>query len=514
MSAIDVNGGADRGGAVRRLWALLLSPRATWVLIAALAVLYVVAYGVDGEQPFHDGTHRGGWWTWTDQGLYLRSARAFAEANLSSTEHWYPMGYPLLGVPFVHVWPDHPFFVVDLAFFLAAAVLFARICEHFEVPRNAALLLFAAALVGDYRVFREWLVPWSTTPVVVYVHGLLLIAITKRTPSRAAIVVAAVCAALTAVTRPSDALFAVPFVVVIAARCFAELSPREAVARLLPGALVGTVILAAYAALHVSVYGFALSEYMINSRNVGFDFHDFGLKLYALVIDPVPLWFGGDGMAHRAPWIALALPGLVIGAHRFGWRWLLVCVVVVVDFAIYTSYADTMPLSLWRFNSVHYFKIAYPLLALAATVAVMAALRDRRVAIGVVVAVLLVFSVRLEVRQSAASVRVLDPRRLEIDCAACGTFRALRVAPLDLPFDDVYLTPVELTADGTVLPNLRGCRFASERGGLTIVLDRREPYRDLVVSLSTASNLSPVVPLEASALDFTLALAAPRLPGW
>ena len=45
---------------------------------------------------------------WDQSQVRIQSAEAFANANLASSEHWYALGYPLLGVPFLTLFPRDP----------------------------------------------------------------------------------------------------------------------------------------------------------------------------------------------------------------------------------------------------------------------------------------------------------------------------------------------------------------------------------------------------------------------
>lgn len=514
-----------------RVAPLLDAPRVTALLLLALAVLYVVAYGLDPSVPGHDRVHPTGWWGWFDQGRYLASARAFASGDLSTSAHWYPMGYPLLGALFVGLMPDHPFFVIDLVCFLAAAALFAAIAARFAVPRNAGLLLFALATLSDGRVFREWIIPWNTSPVVVWVYAALFVAVRRPPPGRLAVAVAALCAAVTPLTRPADAAMMLPLVVAIAGRCLVEEPLPEALRRLALGLLVGAVPLALYGALHVRIYGWAPTEYMGVSRHWGFELELFWQRLYGLVIDPLPLWGEGDGMARSAPWLLLAVPGGVLGLRRWGLPFAAVAVVVVANVTLYTAYRDMAPTNLWRFNLVHYYKVSYPLAALIAWIALERATRSRANAAFLAVSVALVLSIRLETTVTPASAVRLDGRRLVVDCVECGAYRALRLAPVVAPADRVHFGWFRLATEAGPLTDLFDYRLTLVGDRLTVVFPRLVRHRRLEVEPTrmddpveptrkddpvepTRSNAPPVAEsLRAEAVDVAFALALPRLPG-
>ncbi|HWU96782.1 MAG TPA: hypothetical protein VN029_14375, partial [Sphingomonas sp.] len=104
----------------------------------------------------------GPWWRgWHDQMQYLKSAKAFLHFDLSPDQHWYPLLYPLAGAPFA--WAPTPFVPINLLCYAAAFWGFHRVCARFGVGSLAAGLLFLAATIGDLRVSKFWLEPWTTT---------------------------------------------------------------------------------------------------------------------------------------------------------------------------------------------------------------------------------------------------------------------------------------------------------------------------------------------------------------
>ena len=66
-------------------------------------------------------------------GRYYDSLRALAAGNLDPAQHWYPLGYAILAVPFVFL-GDHPFFVIDLVSLLVAYRAFIAFAIGFDIP--------------------------------------------------------------------------------------------------------------------------------------------------------------------------------------------------------------------------------------------------------------------------------------------------------------------------------------------------------------------------------------------
>ena len=102
-------------GAVTRAW----RPAGWWlrdnapvagaVLLSLLYVYnYLAYYALPGNQPAHSE----GWWGWWDQSQFLKSTLALGRLDFSADQHWYPLGYAMLGVPFAGLLRLrlHPFF--------------------------------------------------------------------------------------------------------------------------------------------------------------------------------------------------------------------------------------------------------------------------------------------------------------------------------------------------------------------------------------------------------------------
>lgn len=82
-----------------------------------ITLLYFMAYF---SSPFVPGKNLQSWWTWSDQSRYLASAYALAHGLFRSDLHWYPLGYSLLGAPFIQMSAAHPFMLPDLGCLLLA----------------------------------------------------------------------------------------------------------------------------------------------------------------------------------------------------------------------------------------------------------------------------------------------------------------------------------------------------------------------------------------------------------
>ena len=137
-----------------------------------------------------------------------------------------------------------------------------------------------------------------------------------------------------------------------------RLRPRDAGA-FLTAALVP---LAAYGALYLAIHGPHLSEYMRQSRAIGFTLHSLDLKAYLILVDPRAWIGGGEGLIRRCPWLILGLAGLLTALRRPVSAML--AAALVVQGVLYLSYVDLLPTGFWHYNNVHYWMFTFPGFAL------------------------------------------------------------------------------------------------------------------------------------------------------
>ncbi|MDG2536009.1 hypothetical protein P6144_20280 [Sphingomonas sp. HITSZ_GF] len=306
----------------------------------------------------------GPWWRgWHDQMQYLKSARAFLHFDLSPDQHWYPLLYPLAGAPLA--WAPTPFVPINLACYAVAFWGFHRVCARFGVGSFAAGLLFLAATIGDLRISKFWLEPWTTTMSTAFIWLALaeaadMIFGERRRPWLLGALLMGI-----ALVRPADVVisaviggFALWRPVLIERR-WGDL------ARGLGGA--GAALLP-YAALYLAIYGWRLTDYTILSGDYGFAFSDLAWKASILLVDPSP-WFPGEtGLLRELPWLLTGAAGLILGVMRLHGpaRWLALGMAIAA--LLYTlmmlAYVDLVPSGMWRFFNAHYFKWLFPMAAL------------------------------------------------------------------------------------------------------------------------------------------------------
>jgi hypothetical protein len=346
-------------------------PRVAWFLVA-VAALYTVAYLAHPAIPGRPETPLG-WWSWFDQGEYIKSTRAFAAHDFRPSSHFYPPAYPLLGALFVGWMPVHPLFVVDLACFMVYAAGFIAFAST-SVGRRWAMALFAFAVPFQYvPIFQQFVVPWTTIPVAAIVAVLAwMAACVASSPLRAAMFGA--LAGAIAPFRPLDMLLAAPLAAsflgapstsarTLPARVrFVEVA-RNAMILAVTAAL-GPLVLVAW---NLRIYGNVIGAYGTAVQSYGFSIGVLPQKLTALFLDSAALNLEPHAaILERFPWIALAAFGIAL-TWLDGWSVASALgVSIVLQILVYACYADLSPHGLWRYGNIHYFVWMYPYLALFA----------------------------------------------------------------------------------------------------------------------------------------------------
>ena len=395
--------------------------RAGLAMGAALLVFsYVVGILHNQARPGARALYPEGWWGWFDQGRYLRSLRAFAELDLRPSEHWYPLGYPLLGAPFAAVLPRDPFLLVDLACLLASFagfVAFARGCK-IGVPGSVGAFLLGT--IGSQSLRENWVIPWTTTPACAAIWLFLAVcvrhldaAVQESRPERwRRLLLAGMLGSLIGLFRPSDLLLPAVAAVLLGLWSLRDRSWRPADPLLL---LLGAALpLVPYGLLYLRIYGPHPTPYMLNSRGIGFRFAELPMKTVLLLIAPRPWFPSGSGLLMRLPWMAagfagmLLLPGLGTRAARRGLT--LLAAMMLAYMALFFSYVDLLPSGLWTYKNVHYFKWMLPGFALLGVVFLRELLHPpRRAPALALLAVVLVSAVRLvPVPVTGGAVRLLQ----------------------------------------------------------------------------------------------------------
>jgi hypothetical protein len=405
-----------------------------------------------------------GWWGWFDQSKTLESAQALARLDFDPARHWYPFGYSVLGAPFTLRLRMHPFFFVDLASLLLAFAGFVSVARRVGFSPLWAVLIFLFATMGDGFLFSQWVIPWNTTPVAACLW-LLLASVagvldgSHRRTLRARFAVGFL-AGIIPLFRPTETLLVLPC---LAAVLLHDLRVRRLAARpWIVTIAAGLLPVLFYGVLYLRIYGPHPSEYMLNSRGIGFTLHDLGWKAYVILLDPRPWFLDGTGLLRRAPWVALAIAGLAPALLRGRFSALL-AVMLILHAILYLSYVDLLPTGLWRYNNVHYWTWAFPAYALLAVMLLRDLVRP------------VVRSQRAIAAVSVAATAVLAFVHLDPIAAGEGKpAKMLTFAGPDAGFDPLYFGALTMRDASGELGNIQDMRAFPVPSGMRVIALRRD----------------------------------------
>jgi hypothetical protein len=360
-----------------------------------LAVLYAGFYLANPATPGNrfDPCCITGWIGWGDQGLYYKSTMALAAGNLDPALHWYPLGYALLAAPFAFL-GNHPFFPVDLVSLIAAYAAFILFAHRIGISSTIAALIFLLTSCADSIVFEQWAIPWNTTPAAAVIWGLLAVGASWLQGRRRPLLLGLLAGALPLI-RPTDGIVSAICLLWIAVADLrgGRLKWRDAIL-----VMVGVAVpILPYLALHLAIYGLNPTQYMLNSRAVGFTMHNPIWRAYVLLIEPRQWFFTGQGLMRRMPWLLFGFAG-ALWAWRRGGASALLSACLIAYCTLFLCYVDLLPTGLWNYKNIHYFKWALPGFGLLVWLLLGELFRKRPLAWGALAAVLLLSCIRVTPR--------------------------------------------------------------------------------------------------------------------
>jgi hypothetical protein len=348
-------------------------------LLVLLGVYYLVCYALSGQRPA--GAFLG-WAGWVDQGAYLQSIQAFAHGDLRSPNFFYPPLYPLAAAPFWPLLHRHATLVVDLACFLTAYGAVLAISRRFYgriLPAVVCALLFILAPIMS---IDQWVIPWTTSLATALASVLLLIyARAERAgrPFRLAsrrdwllfglffLAYGAIVA-----TRPLDIVVWLPLALAMVLRTAwsTAAAERRAAGRLLRLVQVGLLALVAGLVFVAFFFGFnLLVHHSLLGRygsaiGAGYYWDRIPERLFSLLWNSSTAYAeAGHALFERfplfGPIFALCLTALLVVRDIRFW----IVVVAALHLLLYLPYGDLLPNGFFRYMNVHYFKWAYPWLA-------------------------------------------------------------------------------------------------------------------------------------------------------
>lgn len=401
-------------------------------VLLLVAGVFAWVYWTNAAVPRGEGS--AGWMAWHDQTLYVRSAKAMLQGDLTPEKHWYPPLYPAMGAALVGWSPAHAFLPINLLALLWFSFVFIRFSDQY-LPRWGGVCVLAAALLFNTRIVEHFIIPWTTNLTDALLASGLLGLVWTREVARGVrgrlswwrIAFVALCLGLIVPTRPADSVvgmvIGMGFVwgLVRAAKTGARHLPAwPLVVAALSLALVGPVLLWVF---NMLVFAEAKGDY-VTRHALGFFPETLPVQLFSFWIDAGPI-YGRHGVAllERQPWLLFSVPGLVWilirGDASLRWVGLSVCAL----FGTYLSFAYIMPGSLWKFMTIHYFKWSLPYLGLFGVVLLVAVAGAWRRGVGrllptcvLVAGIILPLSMRIEVNHHPIRVQETAGQELGLRC--------------------------------------------------------------------------------------------------
>jgi hypothetical protein len=392
---------------------------------------YTYSYLQSPDRPSANG-HSLGWWTWADQGEYLRSAQALLRLDFSPALHVYPPLYSLAGAVFLPIFPLHPFFPVNAMLLLVFVSAFAWIggrlygrlvalpvlififwefpsvtLQHWEIPWTSSLSAgLVSVLLAAFFWFSEKDKPWfidRPTDWIVLVGFYLLYG--------------AIFA-----TRPLDVIPLFPMAFVLYAKVLLAIAHapeakkwKNLIPISLSIAISGLCLPAVYLTFNFFVFGDAFGGYLSLAASRGYYPGELFQKAVSLLFDGSAIYLeqGTALIVHFWPAI-IALPVVVVSTLRAPLFVRVVSVSILLHFCIYLPFRDLLPVTLFRFGNVHYFKWVLPWMTLIATGQIITwvkALWQSKAAIPELIATFVLVTVVLNIDLSFSAFETVPDRR-------------------------------------------------------------------------------------------------------
>jgi len=378
--------------------------RVEYQAMAVMAIAaYLIAYVSYPATPGIWNVDFMGWLGWSDQTRYLESATAIAHGSLSSDTYVYPLGYPMLAVPFLRWLPRHPFLIPNLFFSVGIVLAFYASCRKLITRAESAALTFFLVILSAFAHTRPpapaagliWsdslIVPWNLIPVffAAYLATLLLV---FNTADFQKLWIVSLAIALAFFARPPDALF-------LGVVYLAGLTDLKSIKHKMQGAMIlivpSSVVLAIVLISKWAIFHSLLSPYDRGIGNQGFSLYDLPFKFYAAFFDGLPIHgYKESVLFPQMPWLMLCIPGIVLlGKVTHGKSWFLMTSIAVC-LTIYVSFNAQVPSNIFDYHGYRYFVWVFPYLGLCAYLTLTRSLRAvgrGKTVVGIIAGVLIVF---------------------------------------------------------------------------------------------------------------------------
>ena len=348
--------------------------RILWLVTLTYCAVYF-------SSPYTPGvlTNFAGWWTWIDQGEYLKASLAFANVDFLPQNFFYPPLYPALGSIFLPLSKTHPYFVINLVCLLWFSYTFIRLADCYLSRWSSVIILFISTIF-DFRIFENFTIPWTTTLNAALLSTAILgliwlreIIQGKRSRLKSwEVFFVSTSLGLLVPTRPVDApvglilglAFLMGYWKIFLSSPNKVPSPFKFLLIGISGALIGPII---FIAFNYLVFGNPLGSYIQVANGAGIFPLDFFEKFISIWLDGKTLY--GDSptsLTENIPWLLISIAGYLWVLFNGDFLLRTIAVAIAAMLFVYLPYGDLLPTGIWRFLNIHYFKWILPYLGLFA----------------------------------------------------------------------------------------------------------------------------------------------------
>lgn len=354
-----------------------------WIFVLGFAAASFLGYYFRTPlRPGADATYPLGWYGWSDQGAYIREARAMAEGRMDAyvpeirdgkvivgAIYYYPLGYPFLGSLFLRYLPKDPFLVPDLIayLFVVGCVFQVGLVRFGTIGAVAAVL---ALVASPFTVLT--VIPWTSTPGAAATAFVAYLGLGR---SRLGWVLPSLGGILLALTFASRGGGELVLLAPVLLGVFWKFRRENHISRkVIVMSLVFLVLAAIDLIVTARIFGTLVQPYFREvAGSVGFDFRKMPGALWRTLVFPGPDGGGWHSLLRSAPWFALAIIGF--GARMRRNRRTSVDLGLLAGFLLsllVVGSFNAFDAGGLRYYCLHYLKMWFPILSLYSVAGVLA----------------------------------------------------------------------------------------------------------------------------------------------
>jgi hypothetical protein len=338
------------------------------LLLAGLAtILFLYNYISNSVRPGAYPDLARSWHGWFDQGEYLKEARAIHHISGDRSQYTYPLGYPALAAVFSGWLVNDPFLPVNLAVFVFTVTSFYLVARALLGKITAVFLTLALMMATPLLYYT--VIPWTTTATLPLVMYLLLLGFVKSQLSYWDGVWLGGFGLLAYTARGGgELLLLMPLALAVIWRH----RHSQLLAKLVLAGGIFMIGALANALVIKHLFGSYLQPYVRAVADVGFSLRRVPASLWGTLIFSGRTGDYWPPLILSSPWLLGGLWGSYLAVMRKDEPRIVhlgLITSMLFGLIVTLSFANNNAATL-KFNSLHYLKIWFPVLALYAGLAV------------------------------------------------------------------------------------------------------------------------------------------------